>query len=153
MASTYQSKHGIVSRPQYDLYMAFTDLRNFQQMLPEDKRTSVTADFDTMSVSVQGYDVGVKVDKREPYSMISLVDYGAPFAFKIDMHFDPGDTTGKTDFYIELSAELNMMMKMMLGPKIREAMDKIVDSLVDISEGRMPQGVDPSMFKGGPFNF
>ena len=33
-------------------------------------------------------------------------------------------------------------MKMMLGGKIREAMDKMVDGLVAMSEGRMPDGID-----------
>ena len=45
MTSKFDSKHGIVSRPPFDLYMAFTDMRNFVQMLPEDKREGVTADF------------------------------------------------------------------------------------------------------------
>ena len=45
------------------------------------------------------------------------------------------------------------MMKMMIGGKIREALDKIVDSLVDISNGVMPEGFDPSNFRGSPFNF
>mgnify|MGYP001541278931 FL=1 len=34
------------------------------------------------------------------------------------------------------------MMKMMLGGKIREAMDRMVDGLVAMSEGRMPEGID-----------
>ena len=34
------------------------------------------------------------------------------------------------------------MMKMMLGGKIREAMNKMVDGLVAMSEGRMPDGID-----------
>ena len=33
------------------------------------------------------------------------------------------------------------MMKMMLGSKIEEALNKIVDGLVDVSEGRMPEGM------------
>ena len=40
------------------------------------------------------------------------------------------------------------MMKAMLGGKIKEGLDKIVDGLVAVSEGRAPEGVDPSMFKG-----
>ena len=51
MTSKFDSKHGIVSRPPFDLYMAFTDMRNFQAMLPEDKREGVTADFDTLQAS------------------------------------------------------------------------------------------------------
>ena len=59
---------------------------------------------------------------------------------------------GRTDFWIEASADLNFMMKAMLGGKIKEGLDKIVDGLVAVSEGRAPEGVDPSMFKGN-FNF
>jgi hypothetical protein len=36
------------------------------------------------------------------------------------------------------------MMKMMLGGKIKDAMDKIVDGLVDASNGIMPEGFDPN---------
>ena len=39
------------------------------------------------------------------------------------------------------------MMKTLLGSKLKEGLDKIVDGLVAMSEGRMPEGVDPSMFK------
>ena len=31
--------------------------------------------------------------------------------------------------------------------QIKEALDKIVDALVAMSEGRMPEGMDPSMLK------
>ena len=34
------------------------------------------------------------------------------------------------------------MMKTMLGNKLQQAIDKMVDSLVDASEGRMPQMPD-----------
>ena len=60
----------------------------------------------------------------------------------LDSFNDPN----KTDFWINVTAELNMMMKMMLGSKIKEALDKVVDGLVDASEGRMPAGIDPSKF-------
>ena len=65
----------------------------------------------------------------------------------------PTGVQGQTEFYIEVQAELNLMMKMMIGGKVREGLDKIVDSLVDISNGVMPEGFDPSNFRGSPFNF
>ena len=147
MTSNYESKKGLVSRPPYELYMMFTDLRNFTQMLPEDKRAGVTADFDTLQASLQGVSIGVKVYERQPYTKIVLVDYGAPLAFQIVLHFDPTPTPGQTQFYIEVSAELNVMLKMVVGSKIKGALDKVVDSLVDISNGKMPEGVDLSQFK------
>ena len=145
--SEFESKHGVVSRQPYELYMAFVDLRNFQAMLPEDKKAMVTADYDTLTATVQGFNIGVKVHERVPYSRIELVDYGAPFAFHVILYFDPiPSESGKTDFHIKVEADLNLMMKMMIGGKVKEGLDKIVDGLVDASNGKMSEGFDPSQF-------
>ena len=120
-------------------------------MLPEDKKAGVEADYDWIRTTVQGFTVGVKVKERNPYSSIVLVDDGAPFNFEITIHFDACQDAdpGKTDFWVEVSADLNFMMKMMLGSKLKDGLDKMVDGLVAVSEGRMPEGVDPSMFPNG----
>lgn len=142
-----ESKHGIVSQQPAALYMGFTDLENFRRMLPEDKRELITATYDTLQATVQGFSVGVKVQERVPYSRIELVDYGAPFAFHVVLHFDPSaQDPFKTDFWIEVEADLNLMMKMMLSGKVKEALDKVVDGLVDASNGKMPEGIDPSVW-------
>ena len=143
-----ESKHGIVSRQPYELYMSFTDMSNFVRMLPDDKKEMITADMDTLSATVQGFNIGVKVHQRVPYSRIELVDYGAPFAFHIVMHFEPSAQDAyKTEFWITVEADLNLMMKMMLAGKIQEGLDKMVDGLVDASNGKMPEGFDASQWK------
>ena len=129
MSAQYSSKHGIVARPQAELYMAFTDMRAFLAMLPEDKKEGVTADFDTITANVQGFTIGVKVTRREPYNYIELQDNGAPFHFMVSLHFDEAEDPGKTDFHIDLLADLNVMMKMMIGKRLQEALDKVVDGL------------------------
>ena len=149
MAVEIKSKRAVVSKAPYELYMAFADMRNFVQFLPEDKRGEVTADYDTIHASVQGFPIGVKVVQRTPYSKIEFADDGAPFAFKVTMHFDASSDPYKTDFQIELDAELNFMMKTLLGSKLQDALDKVVDGLVAVSEGRMPEGIDPSMYPNG----
>ena len=122
-------------------------MRNFMQFLPEDKKEGVTADYDSIKATVQGFTIGVKVVDRVPYSKIEFADDGAPFQFKLTMTFDAASDPYKTDFQICLDADLNLMMKMLLGSKIQGALDKVVDSLVDLSEGRMPEGVDLSNLK------
>ena len=128
----YQSKKAVVSKAPYELYMAFVDMRNFVNFLPEDKKADVTADYDTVHVMVQGFNIGVKVTDRVPYSKIEFADDGAPFQFRLTMHFDPAGDPYKTDFHISLDADLNFMMKTLLGSKIQGALDKVVDSLVDL---------------------
>lgn len=149
MATEIKSRHAVVSRAPYELYMAFVDMRNFLRFIPDEKKEGVTADYDSIRAVVQGFDVGMKIVNRVPYSRIDFQDDGAPFQFGMTMHFDPADVPGKTDFHIDFSAELNFMMKMMLGSKLKDALDKMVDALAAMSEGRMPEGVDPSMFPDG----
>ena len=149
MAVDFKSKRAVVSKAPYELYMAFVDMRNFLQFLPEDKKADVTADFDSLHATVQGFNIGVKVTNRTPYSRIDFADDGAPFQFKLTMHFDAASDPYKTDFQIVLEAELNFMMKSLLGGTIKDALDKVVDALVALSEGRMPEGIDPSMYPKG----
>lgn len=137
----FKSKRGTVSRSQQELYMSFVDMRNFTQMLPADKKDMVVADYDTLTATVQNFKISVRVSGRVPYSLIQLQDADAPFHFGISIHFDESPVPGKTEFSIDVDADLNLMMKMMLGNKIEEALNKIVDGLVAVSEGRMPEGM------------
>ena len=136
----YSSKHGTVSRPQAELFMVFTDPRNITRMLPADKLGEVTADFDSVSIKAQGIAISARITRREPYSYIELRSENAPFDFTVGLHFDYAGPNA-TEFYIEVDADLNFMMKMMLGNKRQEALDRVVDSLVDISNGKIPEDI------------
>lgn len=144
------SKHRSVARAPYMLYMPFSDMRNFVAMLPEDKRQGVEADYDSIRGTVQGFSVGVRVEERRPYSRIVYKDDGAPFQFTINICFDAdGGNPDSTDFYIDIEADLNFMMKMLLGNKLQDAVDKMVDAVADMAMGKMPEGIDPSMYPKG----
>ena len=147
MAVEIKSKRAVVSKAPHELYMAFVDMRNFVQFLPEEKRQGVTADYDSIHAEVQGFNIGVKVCDRVPYSKIEYVDDGAPFHFNVRLIFDTAADPYKTDFQIVLDADLNFMMKTLLGSKLKEGLDKVVDGLVAMSEGRMPEGFDPSKYQ------
>lgn len=132
------------------LYMPFSDMRNFVAMLPEDKRQGVEADYDSIRGTVQGFSVGVRVEERRPYSRIVYKDDGAPFQFTINICFDAdGGNPDSTDFHVDIEADLNFMMKMLLGNKLQDAVDKMVDAVADMSMGKMPEGIDPSMYPKG----
>lgn len=123
--------------------MAFTDMRMFAQMVPQDKvKAEITADYDSLTATVQGFRIGVRVDERQPYRLIRIGSSESPVEFVAVLHFEPSQLGGRTDFWIDLDANLNFMMKTMLGSKLQQAIDKMVDGLVDASEGRMPQMPD-----------
>ena len=142
MAVEIKSKRAVVSKAPYELYMAFTDMRNFLHYIPEDKKADVQADYDSIKAVVQGFSIGVRITGRTPYSKIEFADDGAPFSFNMTMHFDAASDPYKTDFQIVLNADLNFMMKTLLGSKLQQALDKVVDSLVAVSEGRKPEGME-----------
>ena len=79
----------------------------------------------------------MKVTSRTPYSKIEYADDGAPFKFGLKLFFDAASDPYKTDFHIELDADLNFMMKTLLGGKLKEALDKVVDGLVAVSNERV----------------
>ncbi len=142
----YKSKHGVVSKGREELYMSFTDLSRIREMLPEDKKAMVFADYDHLSATVQNFTIGVRVTGRQPYERIELSNAeGTPFSFSIILHFDDAGEPGKTDFSITVEADLNLVMKAMLGGKIKSGLDKVVDGIVDVSEGRMPEGMPEGM--------
>lgn len=140
MTAHYESKHGQVLRRREELFMAFTDMRNFTRMMPEQAQSQVSldADFDNLWATVQNFKIGVRIDERVPYSTIRLVSTNSPVEFVGALHFDESALPGRTDFHVVLDANLNMVMRAMLGKKIQEALDKLVQGLVDVSEGKMP---------------
>ena len=143
MTAHYTSKHGQVAKRPEELFMAFTDMRNFAQMVPQDKvKAEITADYDNLTATVQGFRIGVRVDERQPYRLIRIGSSESPVEFVAVLHFEPSQIPARTDFWIDLDANLNFMMKTMLGSKLQQVIDKMVDSLVDASEGRMPQMPD-----------
>lgn len=149
MSVKIKSKTALVSKAPYELYMVFTDMSNFVRFLPEDKKAEVTADYDSLHAVVQGFNIGVRISERIPYSRIDFADDGAPFRFVLSMHFDAAPDPYKTNYHISLDADLNFMMKALLGSKLQEALDRIVDAIAAMSEGRVPEGIDPSMYPEG----
>jgi hypothetical protein len=87
MSVKIKSKTALVSKAPYELYMVFTDMSNFVRFLPEDKKAEVTADYDSLHAVVQGFNIGVRISERIPYSRIDFADDGAPFQFVLSMHF------------------------------------------------------------------
>lgn len=129
----------MVKQPPVVLYTIFSDLRRFADSLPADVKDKVRIEADSVIASAQGFEMGLKVDQRIPYSLVSFSETGKfPFPFKFDFHFSPVGLDSSL-FYIELQTELPAMAKMMIGSKLQEMVDKITDQLEQAFNGQMPQ--------------
>lgn len=142
MLEEIKGKTVVVNKPAYAIYTAFSDLRNITAGLPQEFRDKVTVDQDSISGQVQGFSLGVKVNNRVPFSRIDLEGCGqTPFPFLFSFFTEPSGEDS-TYFHVELRAELNMMMKMMLGKKLQEIVDKITDGVSAAASGQMPEGYE-----------
>ncbi len=137
------SKAVLVDRQPVVLYSSLEDLGALVANLPEDKRRSISATADTISASVQGFNLGVRVADRTPFSSVTFrqID-GSPVEFSLKAVFDSVDDPSnpdadcKTNFHIELAAQLGGMLKMMLGGKLQKALDGIAQMIADAASGR-----------------
>lgn len=139
MASSTEIKGKAVTInvPAHALYTAFADMRHFIQNLPEDKKQGIVATQDTIEGQVQGFSMGAAVCERVPFSFIKIKEYGqTPFPFEVGLFFDACDVQ-KTIFHMELKAEIPFMVKMMIGNKLQELVDKITEQLALASEGKI----------------
>ena len=139
------SKSVVIDRQPVVLYSSLNDLSALVENLPEDKRATITATADTISASVQGFNLGMKVASREPFSRVRFTQTdGTPIDFEILACFDTVDDPSqpnadcKTSFHLELTAQLGGMLKMMLGGKLKGLLDKLTDTIAAAAEGRTP---------------
>jgi len=131
-------KEVLIKRTPYEIFSVFSNLSYFVMNLPEDMKNKVTADADSIVANVKGMNVGIRIEERIPYSLIVMKDEGkSPFPFKVKFHLSPVGLDS-TLFQIEVNAELNTMMKMMLGGKLQSAVDKMTEQIEKAVSGEMP---------------
>lgn len=125
----YESKQQQILKPAARI---FPFISRFDMLTPalRDKVEDWEATEDTCSFKVKGFTVRLRIVERAEnrHVKISGDEGGVPvdFSFWIQLH-----EAGQCDTRIRmvLHAELNMMMRMMIGGKIRDGLDKAVEGL------------------------
>lgn len=120
----YESKQQRILRPAQMIYDTVCNFNNFTPIL-EDKVEGWTATEDSCSFKVKGFTVGLAiVDKESPKFIKIKGDDSLPmdFTFWLQLH---SVSEYDTRMRLVLHAELNMMMRMMVGKKLQEALDQI----------------------------
>lgn len=125
----YESKQQQIRKSASQIYPYIS---SFSLLTPAvaDKVEEWSATDDSCSFRVKGFTVKLRmVDKVEnKHVKISGDEGGVPidFNFWIQLHeVEPGDTRVR----LVLHAELNMMMRMMVGGKLKKGLDQTVEGL------------------------
>ena len=127
----YESKQQQILKPVSRIYPFIS---RFDMLTPalQDKVEEWQADEDSCSFKVKGFKVSLRIVERveNKHIKISCDDAagGVPidFSFWIQLH-EVSDMD--TRIRLVLHAELNMMMRMMVGGKIQGGLDKAVEGL------------------------
>ena len=116
-----------VSRPASELFAIFSDLTNFTRGLPKEQldKAEVVASADSIRGKMQGFEIGIKVGEKIPFSVVKYESFGpSPIPFRIYVRIEDAGAL-ESLFNIEIEAELSGMFKMMLGGKLQEAVNQL----------------------------
>ena len=125
----YISKQQQVLRSAEDIFAAIS---RFDRLTPAlaDRVEEWQADEEHCSFKAKGFTVKLRMEERIAPKHVKIVgDEGCvpvDFAFWIQLH-KVSDTD--TRLRLVLHAELNMMMKMMIGSKLQGALDQVAEGL------------------------
>ncbi len=125
----YESKQQQINHPA-SLIFPIISRMDFLTPAMQDKVEEWQATPDTCSFKVKGFKVSLRIaDKVENKHVKIVADEGGlpiDFTFWIQLH---EVSSLDTRVRMVLHAELNMMMKMMVGSKLQEGLDKAVEGL------------------------
>lgn len=124
----YESKQQQIRRSAEQIYSALASFNNFSPMV-EGRVDEWSADDDVCSFKVKGMPVRLRMVEREPHKTIKIQgDDGTPIDFTFWLQLKevaPYDTRMR----IVVHAELNMMMRMMIGKKLQGAVDQMAEAI------------------------
>ena len=125
----YISKQHQVLRPAEQIYTVISRFDNLTPALA-DRVEEWQATEDTCSFKAKGFTVRLRMEEREAPRHVKVVgdEGGLPmdFAFWIQLH---KVSDSDTRMRLVLHIELNMMMKMMIGGKLQDAIDQIAEGI------------------------
>lgn len=126
----YESKQVQIRRPAAMIYTVLSDFSNFTPIV-QDKVDDWQATSDSCSFKVKGFTVGLQIVERIENQVVKIQGQdGSPFDFTFWLQMKEL-AQDDTRVRLVLHIKLNMMMKMMIGGKIQEALDQIADRMAE----------------------
>ena len=125
----YESAQKQILKPANLVYLTLSKFSNFTPILA-DKVEDWQADDDTCSFKAKGFTVALKMTERIENQLIKIGqgEGTTPFPFSFFLQIKEVEQND-TRIKVTLDAELNMMMKMMVGAQMQKAVDAIADQI------------------------
>jgi hypothetical protein len=156
----YESKKKAIPYAQSVVYAKLSDLRNLEVLktrlnsdqpdIPDEMKAQVNEEqlskakeliqnmeftADTMSIDIPPMGkLVVEIIEREPEKLVKLTSTQSPIPLTVWIQLVPTSETSCA-MRLTLEAELNMFLKMAIGGKLKEGVDKFADMLAKIPYG------------------
>ena len=111
-----------------------SDFNNFEQLMPG-QVTNWKSDAGSCTFTIQGMaTIGLKYARKEAHELIEVVPDGkSPIDFNLTIHMGPNDMDEqKTMASVEIDAQMNPMMAMMVKKPMQNLVDVIAKNLNEI---------------------
>jgi carbon monoxide dehydrogenase subunit G len=137
MLEKYESKQQQIRRDPETIYLALSDFNNFTPLVA-DKVEGWTVSGDECSFRVKGMPVSLRMVEKTPGKLIKIVaSDSSPVGFtfwlqlkEAGLSADGGSSDiPDTRMRLVLHAEMNMMIKMMIGSKLQGGLDKMAETI------------------------
>ncbi len=130
----YTGQEVTIKVPPHIFYSIFNDMSRIGNNVPADLKDSVVCDADSISITKSGLTLGIRRGECIPFSKVGLESQEtSPINFDLAFLITP-EGADSSRIKVELDVELNAMMKMMMGGKFQQIVDKLTFYLGDISD-------------------
>ena len=133
--TTYESEIKMIDSSDSKVFAMLSDLRNVEKIkdrIPTDKVKDLKFDQDTVSVNVDPVgDLSLKIIEREPCKTIKFTTDKSPVDSFVWIQILPV-TDEKSKIKVTLKADMNPMIKMMIGSYMEKFVNMFADALTKI---------------------
>jgi len=127
--ATFKSPEVIVNRTAENFFNKIGDLNNLKDIMPSSIQ-SFESTKTTCSFKMKGMpELKLKLGEKVPFSKISLTAEDSQVPFALDCFIT--DKESQCQVQLEINAELNMMMKMMVEKPLTQFLDVLASKIAN----------------------
>jgi len=128
--TTFKSPEVIVNKTAKDLFMQISDLNNLKDIMPSTIQNFESTE-STCSLKMSGMpEINLEIETKIPFSKISLISKESQAPFSLDCFIT--DKENQCQVRLEINAELNMMMRMMVEKPLTKFLDLLASKMRDL---------------------
>lgn len=129
----FVSKQVQIHRPEKEVFDTLSDFGHFTPIV-KDRLEEWEATSEACSFKLYGMRMALAIVEKEPYRTIKLTGDNMPFEFFFWIQLKGMEAT-ETRMRLTVHARLNPVMKMMVGSKLQEGIDKLAEHIAAAFNG------------------